>query len=188
MVLGGTWRKLLSTEKQIRATACPVGVPLPWPTDVAPIGFAMMKGQAFDTGAYPELYAVFTDGIIPDMRGLAIVGKDDAETVLSYEADEVKSHSHAGTVNSTDLGTKTASSDTHYHTVSNVPRDGAPVNGLDISSSSPSGSYTTRTTSSDTHDHTVSIGSHAHSVTINATGATENTIKNRKFNWIVRLA
>lgn len=36
------------------------------------------------------------------------------------------------------------------------------------------------------HSHTVALGSHSHGVTVNATGNTENTVKNVAFNYIVR--
>ncbi|QLO44613.1 phage tail protein [Citrobacter freundii] len=39
-----------------------------------------------------------------------------------------------------------------------------------------------------THSHNIAIGSHTHAITINATGNTENTVKNIAFNYIVRLA
>lgn len=38
------------------------------------------------------------------------------------------------------------------------------------------------------HSHTVALGSHSHGVTVNATGNTENTVKNVAFNYIVRAA
>lgn len=38
------------------------------------------------------------------------------------------------------------------------------------------------------HTHTVALGSHSHGVTVNATGNTENTVKNIAFNYIVRAA
>ncbi|EEC0783479.1 phage tail protein, partial [Salmonella enterica subsp. enterica] len=39
-----TWRPLMS---------CPPGVPLPWPSDTIPAGYALMQGQTFDKSAYP---------------------------------------------------------------------------------------------------------------------------------------
>ncbi|EPQ8897818.1 TPA: hypothetical protein ACUAI4_004608, partial [Escherichia coli] len=39
-----------------------------------------------------------------------------------------------------------------------------------------------------THSHSIALGSHNHSLTINNTGSTENTVKNIAFNYIVRLA
>ncbi|HBQ4536955.1 TPA: hypothetical protein L7267_004330 [Escherichia coli] len=38
------------------------------------------------------------------------------------------------------------------------------------------------------HTHSVSIGSHGHTITVNAAGNAENTVKNIAFNYIVRLA
>lgn len=91
-------------------TGVPVGVPLPWPTDTAPEGYAIMAGQAFDKAAYPKLAAAYPSGVLPDMRGQTIKGKPaSGRNVLSTEADGVKSHSHGASSNSVDLGTKTTS-------------------------------------------------------------------------------
>lgn len=88
----------------------PVGVPLPWPTDTAPEGYAIMAGQKFDKAAYPKLAAAYPSGVLPDMRGQTIKGKPaSGRNVLSTEADGVKSHNHSASSNSVDLGTKTTS-------------------------------------------------------------------------------
>ena len=176
-------------QNQITINKTPTGVPLPWTTDVAPDGHAFMKGQAFDTNLYPELALAYPTGIIPDMRDLAIVGTGDTESVLSYEADGLLRHTHTPTLGTVDLGTKTTSTYTHTHDVGEVPYNGAPINNsIDISSGTSSGGLGTIVSSSDTHDHTVVIGSHGHTISIAELGGDENTIKNRKFNYIVRLA
>lgn len=91
-------------------TGVPVGVPLPWPTDTAPAGYAIMAGQTFDKAAYPKLAAAYPSGVLPDMRGQTIKGKPaSGRNVLSTEADGVKSHNHSASSNSVDLGTKTTS-------------------------------------------------------------------------------
>lgn len=91
-------------------TGVPVGVPLPWPTDTAPAGYAIMAGQEFDTAAYPKLAAAYPSGVLPDMRGQTIKGKPaSGRNVLSTEADGVKSHTHGASASSTDLGSKTTS-------------------------------------------------------------------------------
>lgn len=91
-------------------TGVPVGVPLPWPTDTAPEGYAIMAGQKFDKAAYPKLAAAYPSGVLPDMRGQTIKGKPaSGRNVLSTEADGVKSHSHGASASSTDLGSKTTS-------------------------------------------------------------------------------
>lgn len=91
-------------------TGVPVGVPLPWPTDTAPEGYAIMAGQTFDKAAYPKLAAAYPSGVLPDMRGQTIKGKPaSGRNVLSTEADGVKSHNHSASASSTDLGSKTTS-------------------------------------------------------------------------------
>ncbi|MBT1848399.1 phage tail protein [Enterobacter ludwigii] len=88
----------------------PVGAPIPWPSDAAPAGYAIMAGQTFDKAAYPLLAAAYPSGIIPDMRGWTIKGKPaSGRAVLSQEQDGIKSHTHGASAASTDLGTKTTS-------------------------------------------------------------------------------
>ncbi|MBJ2785867.1 prophage tail fiber N-terminal domain-containing protein, partial [Salmonella enterica subsp. enterica serovar Newport] len=97
-----TWRPLMS---------CPPGVPLPWPSDTIPAGYALMQGQTFDKSAYPLLAVAYPSGIIPDMRGWTIKGKPiSGRAVLSQEMDGNKSHSHTARAQDTDLGTKSTSS------------------------------------------------------------------------------
>lgn len=169
---------------------CPVGVPLPWPTDTAPDGFAIMKGQSFSTSAYPETAKAYSNGVLPDMRGLAIVGKYDNEVILAYQDDQVKSHAHGGSISGTDLGTKTtAANGQHAH---NVLIDNGGVNGnvgyIGRGDGPPESWVGGKTDAQGNHAHTVYVGAHGHGLTIAAFGAAQNTIRNRKFNWIVRLA
>ncbi|MED8549172.1 tail fiber protein, partial [Escherichia coli] len=87
------------------------GVPLPWPSDTVPSGYALMQGQTFDKSAYPKLAAAYPSGVIPDMRGWTIKGKPaSGRDVLSLEQDGIKSHTHSASASNTDLGTKTTSS------------------------------------------------------------------------------
>ncbi|QKY27042.1 phage tail protein [Escherichia coli] len=91
--------------------AFPPGVPLPWPSDTPPAGYAIMQGQTFDKSAYPKLAVAYPSGVIPDMRGWTIKGKPaSGRAVLSLEQDGIKSHTHSASASSTDLGTKTTSS------------------------------------------------------------------------------
>lgn len=103
--------KFMTTDGvNLAETGVPVGVPLPWPTDTAPTGYAIMAGQAFDKAAYPKLAAAYPSGVLPDMRGQTIKGKPaSGRNVLSTEADGVKSHTHGASSNSVDLGNKTTS-------------------------------------------------------------------------------
>ncbi|HDS0303968.1 TPA: tail fiber protein [Escherichia coli] len=91
--------------------AFPPGVPLPWPSDTPPAGYAIMQGQTFYKAAYPKLAIAYPSGVIPDMRGWTIKGKPaSGRAVLSQEQDGIKSHTHSARASSTDLGTKTTSS------------------------------------------------------------------------------
>ncbi|WED23504.1 tail fiber protein [Vibrio sp. JC009] len=182
---------------KLAARIFPVGAPIPWPTDIAPEGFAIMKGQAFDTEVYTELVKVYPTGIIEDMRGLAIVGKEDHELILAYEEGQVQEHGHPGsTISSTDLGAKnTNTTGNHSHTLSSTGSDGYTHYGANkfyTVSSSGGWSYVNNMrgsmNSAGNHAHSVSVGSHAHTVAIALYGALKNTINHRKFNWIVRMA
>ena len=89
----------------------PVGVPIPWPSDTVPSGYALMQGQTFDKSVYPKLAVAYPSGVIPDMRGWTIKGKPaSGRAVLSQEQDGIKSHNHSASASNTDLGTKTTSS------------------------------------------------------------------------------
>ncbi|EDB9329314.1 hypothetical protein BCZ69_06890 [Salmonella enterica subsp. enterica serovar Virchow] len=193
---GFTWHPLMS---------CPPGVPLPWPSDAIPAGYALMQGQTFDKNVYPLLAIAYPSGVIPDMRGWTIKGKPASRrAVLSQEMDGNKSHSHGARALDTDLGTKgtssfdygTKSSNTtggHNHSAggtyggdsiggkARVQRDG------NDQLTSWNGDHA-HTTWIGPHDHTVYIGPHGHVVIVDADGNAETTVKNIAFNYIVRLA
>ena len=182
----------------------PVGVPVPWPTAVAPPKWAVMQGQSFDKSVYPLLAIAYPDGVIPDMRGQTVKGRPDGRDVLSAEADGNKSHSHTASASSTDLGTKTTSSfdygtkttnntGAHTHTVggryggdSIGGKMRVQVNGTNQVSSA-AGDHA-HTVAIGAHTHSVAIGAHTHAITVAAAGNAETTVKNIAFNYIVRLA
>lgn len=177
-------------------TGVPVGVPLPWPTDTAPAGYAIMAGQAFDKAAYPKLAAAYPSGVLPDMRGQTIKGKPaSGRNVLSTEADGVKSHNHSASASSTDLGSKTTSgfdygskstnnTGAHTHSLTgSVGEAGAHTHpmifvaggstggGTPGSGSTDYAKYTTYTGSAGNHTHSLSgsaasAGAHTHTVGI----------------------
>lgn len=190
--------------------ALPAGIPLPWPSDTPPDGYAIMVGQTFDKAQYPLLAKACPDGRIPDMRGWTIKGKPaSGRAVLSQEQDGIKSHTHGGGISNTNLGTKTTSSfdygtkttstnGQHEHSVPLRRQDGGGINfdWLDGSSSGshigngyvPAAGNHQHTIPIGAHTHTLALGSHGHGLTINPTGNAENTVKNIAFNYIVRLA
>ncbi|HFO5566209.1 TPA: phage tail protein [Escherichia coli] len=186
----------------------PAGVPLPWPSDTPPAGYAIMVGQTFDKVRYPLLAKAYPDGRIPDMRGWTIKGKPaSGRAVLSQEQDGIKSHTHGGSVSNTDLGTKTTSSFNYGTKTTNSAGPFSAIASLRTGTASPEGSgdWTvygpgsganliarvsehTHSVSIGEHTHTLALGSHGHGLTINPTGNAENTVKNIAFNYIVRLA
>lgn len=175
---------------KLAAKVYPVGSPIPWFTDIAPDGFGMFKGQAFDIETYIELAKVYPDGILPDLRGCGLIGKEDGETVGTYEEGQVKSHGHPNsTVSSTNLGSKnsnTTGAHTHTHTGG---YQGGYTNSY-VNADAAGGLHSNRinSSSSGNHYHSTALGSHAHTIAIALFGALKNTINHRKVNWIVRLA
>ncbi|EMA7647473.1 tail fiber protein [Yersinia enterocolitica] len=82
------------------ANVIPVGVPLPWPTATAPLGWLKCNGAAFDKAKYPMLATSYPTGNLPDLRGEFLRGWDDGRGVdsgrglLTVENDEIRSHRH----------------------------------------------------------------------------------------------
>lgn len=190
-----TWLPLMS---------CPPGVPLPWPSDTIPAGYALMQGQSFDKAAYPLLALAYPSGIIPDLRRLIIKGGYVGRAVLSYEADGIKSHTHSASASSANLGTKYTSSfdygwkssnttGAHNHSAGGV-YGGDSIGGKSRVQHDGNNQLTSlngdhaHTTYIGPHEHSVYIGSHTHDVTVSAVGNAENTVRNIAFNYIVRLA
>ncbi|AXB20834.1 hypothetical protein DNV67_06270 [Salmonella enterica subsp. enterica serovar Napoli] len=193
---GFTWRPLMS---------CPPGVPLPWPSDAIPAGYALMQGQTFDKNVYPLLAIAYPSGVIPDMRGWTIKGKPaSGRAVLSQEMDGNKSHSHGARALDTDLGTKGTSSFDYGTKSTNTTGNhthqfGGYINSYwgdsNHTSFQPGGGAWTQAAGDHAHtvyigghEHTMYIGPHGHVVIVDADGNAETTVKNIAFNYIVRLA
>lgn len=166
---------------------CPVGTPIPWPSDNIPEGYALMAGQSFNKTAYPFLAAAYPSGVIPDMRGWTVKGKPaGARAVLSQELDGIKFHAHSASASSTDLGTKAtsafdygtrATSTFDYGTKStNAAGEHTHVSGVrtppDVALygvvAASAGNYTAGSRSAATSALTGAAGAHAHSVPIGA--------------------
>lgn len=184
--------------------SCPPGVPLPWPSDTIPAGYALMQGQTFNKDVYPLLAIAYPSGVIPDLRKLVIKGAGNGRSALSYEADGNKSHTHGARAQDTDLGTKrtssfdygTKSSNTtggHNHSAGGI-YGGDSIGGKSRVQHDGNNQLTSwngdhaHTTWIGPHDHTVYIGPHGHVVIVDAEGNVETTVKNIAFNYIVRLA
>ncbi|PQQ38000.1 hypothetical protein C6H68_10285 [Photorhabdus luminescens] len=78
----------------------PVGIPLPWPTDIPPNGWVKCNGAIFDKSLYPKLAETYPSGRLPDLRGEFIRGWDDGRGVdvgrylLSFQLADIAPHSH----------------------------------------------------------------------------------------------
>lgn len=71
---------------QFNDSAYPIGIPIPYPGSTPPPGFALCNGQAFDKASYPRLASLYTNGIIPDLRGEFIRGWDNSRGIDSGRA------------------------------------------------------------------------------------------------------
>ncbi|ENY2650537.1 phage tail protein [Salmonella enterica] len=189
--------------------SCPPGVPLPWPSDTIPAGYALMQGQTFNKDVYPLLAIAYPSGVIPDLRRLVIKGAGNGRSALSYEADGNKRHTHTARAQDTDLGTKSTSSfdygnktsDTtggHVHNAYGHMDSSGSRRGTDFALADAGPGATSRDTNSSgphahttwigPHGHTMYIGPHGHLVIVDPDGNEETTVKNIAFNYIVRLA
>lgn len=165
----------------------PYGIPLPWPTSTPPTGYLICNGASFSAATYPNLAAVYTSGVLPDLRGQTIKGLPaSGRSLLSLEADGNKSHVHNASASATDLGTKTTSNNgDHAHSWgSGMQKQGG--SDQEVGSNSGDGFGTTSTAGAHTHD--VVLGSHSHTITVDASGNSETTVKNMAFHYIVRAA
>ncbi|ATA26574.1 phage tail protein [Brenneria goodwinii] len=165
------------------------GIPLPWTRTTIPARYgnryAFMVGQSFSGLAYPLLAEAYPDLIIPDMIGITIKGTPPGRDPLSYEADGVISHTHGIEIDNTDLGTKqTTENGAHVHTYG-VTGDNFSIDNIYRETITDGNNRST--SSAGAHIHNLVLGAHKHLATILATGNTENTVKNRAFNYIVRL-
>ncbi|EHF1955878.1 phage tail protein [Klebsiella pneumoniae] len=81
-------------------SALPVGVPVPWPSATPPTGWLKCNGAAFTASQYPKLALAYPALKLPDLRGEFIRGWDDGRgidagrTLLTAQADELRSHNH----------------------------------------------------------------------------------------------
>ncbi|MGR6834748.1 phage tail-collar fiber domain-containing protein [Aliivibrio wodanis] len=192
---------------KLAAKIFPVGAAIPWFTDIAPDGFGIMKNQAFDLVANPELAKIWPDGIIPDMRGCGVMGKFEGESVGDFEEGQVKKHGHSGSVSAGGQhGHSRGTMEITGSTTGSSPGSSVPVNiyrsstgafTLSGGGAHDNGSITANRGGRSVANFTASrswtgvsstASAHTHALLINAFGALKNTIDHRKVNWIVRMA
>lgn len=173
----------------------PPGVPIPWPRDTAPTGYALINnGLNFDTATYPQLAVAWPGGVIPPHKGRVIECTAQGASVADLEQGEIKSHGHNSSISDYDYGTKQTSDINAFpdskEAVLRNPND------LERAQSSSPGDSTTTglgSNSPDTaakaiHKHNTVIGKHGHTSTIDDTGGARNTVDRINYNYMVRLA
>lgn len=182
----------------------PYGIPLPWPTNTPPAGYLICNGASFSAVTFPNLAAVYTNGVLPDLRGQTIKGLPaSGRSLLSLEADGNKWHSHIATISDTDLGTKSTSTfdygskqtstdgeHTHPYTTPTAPSSpigGGSDWGVTQSNTGAAGNHS-HSVFIGAHNHSLFIGSHGHAASISSEGNAENTVRNMAFHYIVRAA
>ncbi|BET97821.1 hypothetical protein TCT1_27420 [Xenorhabdus sp. TCT-1] len=58
-----------------------VGIPMPWPTEIPPVGWLKCNGAKFTKSEYPKLAEIYPSGVLPDLRGEFIRGWDDSRGI-----------------------------------------------------------------------------------------------------------
>ncbi|MBD2813659.1 tail fiber protein [Xenorhabdus sp. Flor] len=88
-------------NSHIGDSGLPVGVPVPWPTEIPPEGWLICNGDSFDKAKYPKLALAYPSGRLPDLRGEFIRGLDNGRgidynrQILSWQADTFARHNHS---------------------------------------------------------------------------------------------
>jgi hypothetical protein len=194
----------------------PVGVPLPWPTAVAPSGFILMNGQAINAAQYPTLATLYGSNL-PDLRERFIRGASGSIAPLTMQNDAIKAHSHAATTNNagqhghtytmggsgnhTHNGT-TSAAGSHQHNMrsDNIGAgggfdspdfkptgDSGPIQGVSGTAGNHSHGFTTGGAGDHTHHLSINAnGGHTHEITVGETGSTETRPKAIAFYYICR--
>lgn len=209
-----------------------------FPSSSPPEGYIKANGALLSRSAYSDLWSYAQssgnlassdaswqsgqfspgDGVstfrVPDLRGVVIRGWDNSRgldagrTIGSYQADNIKSHTHSASSASGGGHThsaSTASAGGHSHAAStssagahthNIPKvanervehdnsleDDTSVSRTSTQATSSAGAHTHTVTISTAgaHAHTVTVGTngnHNHAVTVGSTGGAETVMKN----------
>ncbi|BBI91837.1 phage tail protein [Serratia symbiotica] len=81
---------------EILRVEIPVGVPLPWPTEIPPAGWRICNGETFNKKKYPLLALAYPSAKLPDLRGEFIRGwdagrrVDNGRQILSAQGDAMQ--------------------------------------------------------------------------------------------------
>ena len=148
------------------------------PTDT----WVVCNGQTISAATYPKLVKALTgsdtavSAVMPNLQGYFLRGAntgasgvDPGRTIGSAQADENKSHNHAGTTaNSPAVSSSTSTDGAHSHTSYYGPS--GPYTGISVGAASV---LITLTNSAGAHAHTVTLPAHNHTFTTGSSGGAE---------------
>lgn len=147
-------------------SALPVGVPVPWPLSIPPVGWLKCNGAAFSAAQYPKLAQVYPALVLPDLRGEFIRGWDDGRGI---DAGRALLSAQAGMI------------ERHEHKVHRRQDDS-------IVCQSPNADINGSEYLSIVHSRTVIPGGDVDTLYATPTGGSETRSRNIAFNYIVRAA
>lgn len=152
-----------------------------------------LDGKSFDVLVYPKMGALFPNGVLPDTRGMILKHAPSGRSVLSFEAEAIKSHSHTASSDITDLGWKTTTFDgDHGHGLSVIGSSTAVTTAINRDFATLNMDNDTETSMgvqvAGNHQHGVFIGVHNHQVTVNASGSAKNLVDNIAVKFIIKKA
>lgn len=91
----------------ISISTLPTGIPIPYPSLNIPSGWIKCSGQSIDKNRYPLLAKIYTNGYLPDLRGMFIRGWADdrkdldvGRAILSKQEWMIKKHKHVSSYDS----------------------------------------------------------------------------------------
>ncbi|AUR98985.1 hypothetical protein NVP1259O_23 [Vibrio phage 1.259.O._10N.286.48.F4] len=145
--------------------------------EIVPNTHTELDGKTFDPLIFPMMGALFPSGVLPDTRGMVLKHAPDGRSVLSFEDENIKSHSHSAVFSN---GVAVASGE-HDHGVY-----------VDSKSDLGAGARSALSPSENTPVRTDEKGLHTHqvtgNVTINASGSAKNLVDNIAVKFIIKKA
>lgn len=185
----GTAPNEIPTNALIANQLLPPGAVLPFAGTSAPNGWLVCDGSAVSRTTYSDLYAYIgtlygagngsTTFNLPNMDNQFVRGASNTRPVGNTESDQLGSHNHSGTTNTTGNHSHSGSTNTtgdHSHSDT-----GRSLGDADGSPGGQGWSGSHQTGPAGAHSHSLSInnnGNHSHTLNINSTGGSETRPQN----------
>lgn len=186
----------------ILTSLLPSGAVVPFAGNTSPDGWLVCDGSAVSRTQYAGLYNYIgtlygagngsTTFNIPDMRNEFVRGASTTREVGAKESDEIKSHSHSGSTNTTgnhNHSGSTSGAGSHRHDIGFSNYAGSQYGETTVSNNNKEAGWGSAgvdkgsawTSSVGNHTHSLSLnanGNHSHGLTINSTGGSETRPRN----------